>query len=294
MGYQHIINLYKEQTILMFKEVFAMEKIHGTSAHITWKAKEKEVLFFSGSASHTHFVSKFNIEDLKRRFSNIFVTSNVTVYGEAYGGKQAGMSGTYGKDLKFIGFDVQVGDYWLSVPNAEDVCIKLGLEFVDYVKVSTDLASLDAERDKDSVQAVRNGCGEGKMREGVVLRPLIELTTNNGERLMAKHRRDEFSETKTPREVSSEQFKVLEDAKEIAEEWCTEKRLWHVLDKLPQATDLKSMKLVIDAMVEDVYREAEGEIIESKEVTKAIGSKTATMFKAEIEAKKEFESKVEN
>lgn len=29
MSYLHIPNLYKDQTILMFKEVFAMEKIHG-------------------------------------------------------------------------------------------------------------------------------------------------------------------------------------------------------------------------------------------------------------------------
>ena len=29
MSYQHILNLYKDQTILLFKECFAMEKIHG-------------------------------------------------------------------------------------------------------------------------------------------------------------------------------------------------------------------------------------------------------------------------
>lgn len=38
MGYQHIPNLYKEQAILAQSECYALEKIHGTSAHIKFKA----------------------------------------------------------------------------------------------------------------------------------------------------------------------------------------------------------------------------------------------------------------
>ena len=202
MGYLHIDNLYKQQIILMFKECYALEKIHGTSAHVKWVAKSQEVKFFSGGETHQRFVDLFNISELKQKFSEIFVTSDVTIYGEAYGGKQQGMSSTYGKDLKFIGFDVKVGDLWLDVPNAEDVCNKMNIEFVDYVKVSTDIDALNHERDKDSTQAIRNGCGVGKLREGVVLRPLIEMTLNNGSRIITKHKRDEFKETKTARVVS--------------------------------------------------------------------------------------------
>jgi hypothetical protein len=55
------------------------------------------------------------------------------------------------------------------------------------------------------------------------------------------------------------------------------------LDKLPQDINIESMKLVIDAMVEDVYREAEGEIVKSKEVTKQISGKTAIMFKKRLQ-----------
>ena len=32
MSYMHIDNLYKNQDILLFKECYALEKIHGTSA----------------------------------------------------------------------------------------------------------------------------------------------------------------------------------------------------------------------------------------------------------------------
>jgi len=282
MGYLHIDNLYKNQTILIFKECYALEKIHGTSAHISWNSKEQKVQFFSGSENHEIFISLFDVDGLRKMFAEIFVTSNAIIYGEAYGGKQQGMRETYGTDLKFIGFDVKVDQMWLNVPNAESVCKSLNIEFVDYVKVSTDLISLNAERDKHSIQAIRNGCGEGKKREGIILKALIELTKNNGDRVIAKHKRDEFNETKTPREVSQEEFKVIEDAKSIAEEWVTEMRLKHVLDKFPQDINTESTKLVIDAMVEDIYREAKWEIVESKEVKKCISNKTANMFNKKL------------
>src|ERR1035437_1258194 len=278
MSFAHIDNLYKNREIMMFKEIFALEKIHGTSSHITWKHKEKILKFFSGSEKHSKFVKIFDVPLLTKIFSEMFIDSDVKVNGEAYGGKQQGMSATYGKELKFIGFDVRIDEMWLSVPNAENVCQKLNIEFVDYVKIPTDLAAIDAERDRDSVQAVRNGCGEGKLREGTVLRPLLELTKNNGERIIVKHKRKEFIETKTPREVSPEEFAIMTNAREIGEEWVTEMRLTHVLDKLPKGLDVRSTKLVIDAMLEDVYREAKGEIVESKEVTKSICNKAAQLF----------------
>lgn len=281
MGYLHINNLYKDQSILMFKECYALEKIHGTSAHIGWNFETKTINYFSGGEKHENFVKLFDKESLIEKLSLAFPTYNVIVFGEAYGGKQQGMSNTYGKELKFIGFEVKVGDHWLNVPNAEEVCQLLNIEFVEYVKCSTDLESLNFERDRPSTQAIRNGCGNDKKREGVVLKPLIELKTNNGDRIIAKHKGEEFKETKTPREVTPGQLEVLTKATEIAEEWVTEMRLEHVLQKLPNVT-IENTRDVIEAMIEDVYREAKGEIIESKEVSKAIGSKAAILFKRKI------------
>lgn len=283
MGYLHINNLYKDQTILIFKECYALEKIHGTSAHLKWSCKDKKLNYFSGGENHERFVKLFDNDFLVSKLSELFIDSDAVVYGEAYGGKQQGMSKTYGQELKFVAFDVSVNNLWLEVPKAESICNALNIEFVDYVKVPTDLESLNAERDKPSTQAKRNGVEDDKIREGVVLRPLVEFIMKNGSRVIAKHKRDEFKETKTQREVSQEQFKVLEDAKAIAEEWVTEMRLKHVLDKLPQDINVESTKMVIDAMVEDVYREAKGEIIESKDVTKFIGSRAALLFKQKLQ-----------
>lgn len=281
MGYLHIDNLYKNQEILMFKECYALEKIHGTSTHITYKIQDGKPMlsFSSGGENNAKFVALFDKEVLMEKFQGL---ANVTVYGEAYGGKCQGMSGTYGKVLKFITFDVKIEDCWLSVPQADEFAKDLGLEFVDYVKISTDIKDMHEQRDRPSVQAVRNGCGD-KKREGIVLRPLIELTKNNRERIISKHKGDDFKETKTKREVSPEQLKVLSDAKEVAEEWVTPMRVVHVLDKIENPC-MEKMPEIIKAMFEDVRREGDGEIEWSKAVSKAISSATAQGVKGHFQA----------
>lgn len=283
MAYMHISNLYKSQEILLFKECYALEKIHGTSSHIGWKFENKQIHFFAGGESHEKFLALFDQAFLKAKFEEIFPDVDATIYGEAYGGKQQGMSHTYGKELKFIGFDVQVGELWLNVPNAEDVCKKFNIEFVHYDKIEVNLDNLNAYRDAPSVQAIRNGCGDDKKREGIVLRPLIEMRLNNDERVICKYKPDEQMENKTKREVSPEQLKVLEDAKAIAEEWVVELRLVHVLQKFPNDVNMESVGNIIKAMIEDVYREGKNEIIESKAVEKAIGKKTVELFKRKLQ-----------
>ena len=192
--------------------------------------------------------------------------------------------------LRFVSFEVKIDEFWLAVPQAADVVEKLGLEFVHYKKVPTDLDALDAERDAPSEQARRNGVVGDVPREGIVLRPLIELVGNDGYRIVCKHKRDEERETATPRKVvDPAQLAVLTRATEIADEWVTPTRLAHVLGKLEMggvAATFERMREVIDAMVEDVVREAKGEIVDSKEARTAIGRKTAQVFKLRLEAQK--------
>lgn len=289
MGYMHIELLYRPaaQQILKAPEVYALEKVHGTSANVAWNADApgQELHFHSGGESHTRFVGLFDAASLAAKFRSVG-HSQITVYGEAYGGKQQGMSATYGKELHFIAFDVKVGDLWLSVPDAVAVVEALGLEFVPWVKVTTDLPSLDAERDRDSIVAVRRGMGPGKKREGIVLRPLVETVNDFGERLIAKYKCADFEERATPPPVNDPaKTAVLTEAAAIAEEWVTPQRLAHVLDKLqPDGVllDMKSTPVIIKAMVADVYREAAGEIVESPAVASAIGKRAAQLFKARL------------
>lgn len=283
MGYMHIENLYKNQRILEHEECYVLEKIHGTSAHILWKAAEKKLIFFSGGVGHEPFTQLFDKENLRSLFEMISKTNKLSVdiiiYGEAYGGKLHGMSKSYGKELRFVAFDVKVGEIWLDVPFAAEFCSDLGVEFVDWDRCPAEIESLNFYRDKPSTQSIRNGCGEEQIREGIVIRPIVEQVYTNGSRFIVKHKRNEFMETKTPREVDPEKFEIVKNAQTIASEWVTEMRLTHVLDKLPIQIDMKNTRLVIEAMIEDVYREAKGEIVENDNVRKQIGNRTAVLFK---------------
>ena len=278
MSYMHIGNLYKDQRILLFRECYAMEKIHGTSSHL--KLKDGKLTFFSGGSAFQNFVALFNIPELTQKFIDLG-RNEVTVFGEAYGGKMQGMAHTYGPNLKFIAFEVCIDEYFLKVENAHNVCDKLGLDFVHYVRIPTNIEDIDRERDAPSVQAVRNGITEPKKREGVVLRPIEEFKDSSGGRVLAKHKGEGFCETKTPRSVDAEQFEVLSKAKEIADEWCVSVRLEHVLDAFPDA-DMKDIPKIIEAMYDDIIREAKGEIIDSKDVKKAIFTRTAILFKQKL------------
>lgn len=280
MGYMHISNLYRPeaQDILLFKECFALEKIHGTSAHVSWS--DGQIHLHAGGESAVNFAKLFDIEALTNNFLAMG-RPKVTIFGEAYGGKQQAQSWRYGKTLKFVAFDVHLEDQWLDVPNAAQFCARLGIAFVHYKRVPTDLAALDAERDAPSAQAYLNGVEGDQPREGVVLRPLKEFSLG-GHRVICKHKRAEERETATPRVVDDPaKLKVLSDAEAIATEWVTPTRLEHVLDKLPGA-GMSDTPKVIAAMLEDVLREGAGELIDTPEARKAISKAAALLFKKHV------------
>lgn len=288
MGYMHIANLYKDQKILNFKRCYVLEKVHGTSAHIKWD--KGQLTFYSGGEKHERFCQLFDHEALRNAFTEMG-HDEVTVHGEAYGGSQQKMGHTYGPDLRFIVFDVMVGDVWLNVPNMDQVAKRLNLEVVPWKEVATELDILNAERDAPSEVAVRRGMGNDKTREGIVIRPLEEMTINNDHRIIAKHKVEKFGERNTPQDVKNvdpNKLVVLSEAKAIANEWVTEERLRHVIDHLTyngMEPGIEKTGAVIKEMVADVYREASGEIVESREATSAIGQRTAQMFKQYLQEK---------
>lgn len=281
MGYMHIPNLYRPeaQKILEFKWVYVTSKIHGTSAHISWNPKDNMIHFFSGGSKYEQFLTLFDYKALEAVFIERYKDRRVMLYGEAYGGSQQKMSHTYGPDLKFIVFDVMIDDHYVDVPTAERIANHLGLEFVWWTKSSTDEEELNKYRDQDDPQAIRNGMGEGHKQEGIVIRPPFEFLMNNGEPLRVKHKRDDFAErVNTPK--NPEDIKVLEEAKAIADEWTTPMRFFHVIDKIPNILKRDEfIPIVINAMVEDVYREAKDEIVEGKKAKQEIARATVSLFK---------------
>jgi hypothetical protein len=249
--------------------------------------------FFSGGEKRETFVSIFDQADLGRRFAEIFHTppTKVVVYGEAYGGKMQGMSGTYGTKARFIAFDVAINDKWLQVEHAKRLTESLGLEFVPFNLVDCTPEALNAERDIPSRIGVINAQRDGvtdyvpKPAEGIVVRPVIELDYPNGSRIIAKHKRSDFSERKSKADTNLNPDKALAlaNAEAVAAEFVTEMRLSHVVDKLKgtvgRELTFADIPEVIDAMMEDVLREGAGEVENTKPNRKAIGNATAKMLK---------------
>lgn len=87
MGFMHVDNVSRNDSILRFKTLYESEKIHGTSSHIRWH--EGKLSFFSGGAKHDSFVALFDQEFLTAKLTEKFGIENnpIIIYGEAYGGK---------------------------------------------------------------------------------------------------------------------------------------------------------------------------------------------------------------
>ena len=292
MSYFKIPNLYREPDALTLpeKECYAMEKLDGTSAHIGWKSPN--IHYFSGGSKYETFKTIFNEASLVRGFEMLFgPEDSVKIYGEAYGAKVQGLSHRYGDQLRFCAFEVQVNGTWLPVPEAQKIVEYLGLEFVHFVKVPCTVEALNAERDKPSVQAERNGMGV-QDSEGIIIRPLTERTREDGTRCIWKHKQDRVREMKTPRSLDPDKNKVLEDARAIAEEFVVEERLRHVMDSLAvsygkTAEDLKieDTPALIAQMVNDVNTECVGEFVRTKETDRAISKRAAVLFHAHLKSR---------
>ena len=277
MGYLHINNLYKEQIVLYFKKVWATEKIHGTSAWILYK--DNKLQFHPGGAKIAYFISLFNEPELLKKMKELFGDEVVFLHGEHYGGKIKSMKDTYGDKNAFVMFDIRVGESWLSFDKVQLLGEKLGLDVVDGTIVNSNIKKLNEQRDLPSVQAKKNGIKKDMMREGIVIKPLIEMVSNNGDRVIAKHKGDKFRETTTTRKVvSKDKLKVYKEATDIASEWVTPMRLNHILDKIINI-DITITGNVIKAMVDDIIREGQDEVEVSREAKTAIGKRTSIMFK---------------
>lgn len=81
------------------------------------------------------------------------------------------------------------------------------------------------------------------------------------------------------RDVDPAKRQLMEDAQSIADEWVVPMRLNHVLDKVGGELTIQRTGEVINAMIEDVMREAFGEIVDSSHVRKAVGGKVAKLYK---------------
>lgn len=111
----------------------------------------------------------------------------MVLYGEGYGAKiQSG--GGYRPDQGFVLFDVWFEGLWLERSNVEDIAGQVGCDVVPIVETGTLHKMIDIVRAGDDLSR-----WPGVVMEGLVARPVVELQSRRGERVITKLKRKDFA-----------------------------------------------------------------------------------------------------
>jgi len=185
------------------------EKIDGTNIRVIWDGSS---ISFRGRTNRAEIPS-FLLETLNRmftsegydRFYDAFdIDANseqfVCLYGEGYGKGIQKVGKSYKSDgTDFVLFDVMINGVWLDWDDVEDAAFKLEIPVVPRVAYGTL---------HDAIDLARDGFNSGKgdfMAEGLVMRPLVELQTKMGKRIITKVKCRDFP----PKDGSFKRFPVV-------------------------------------------------------------------------------------
>lgn len=108
------------------------------------------------------------------------------LYGEGYGGKIQGGSKTYGPEQDFVLFDVSVGKWWLGREAVNAIAAQFGLRAVPALSFGTLHNAVAMAKD-----GFKSTWGDF-WAEGIVARPVVELKTRSGARVIAKIKHRDF------------------------------------------------------------------------------------------------------
>lgn len=166
------------------------EKIDGTNIRIEWLAGHGIKL--AGRTDNAQIPS-FLYDRLNEIFppnkidTCIDKTDSLVLYGEGYGAKIQKGGGNYIPDgCDFILFDVLVDGWWLKREDVVDVAVKLGIKYVPITAMGTLSGAVElAEHGFDS--QIGN-C----IAEGLVIKPIVELQTRAGNRIITKIKHKDF------------------------------------------------------------------------------------------------------
>ena len=162
------------------------EKVDGTNIRVLWGGSQ---VGFKGKTDRAELPGPL-IEKLRNLFPAdkmaTFFDDPVCLYGEGYGAKiQKG--GKYRDDQDFVLFDVRVGDWWLKREDVEDIASKLDIDVVPVIGQGTLRTMVDRTR-----EGFLSEWGDFPA-EGIVARPLVELKSRNGDRIITKIKGKDFA-----------------------------------------------------------------------------------------------------
>jgi len=172
------------------------EKVDGTNIRVLYDPWECSIAFKGRTDKAQIPLYLLNslmsiFRDKEECFAEIFERKEVCLYGEGYGAKIQKGGGDYKRDGQdFVLFDIKVENWWLQREKVEEIAKKLRLFTVPTVHVGW-LCHL-VSKVKEGVQSA---WGDFEA-EGLVARPLVDLRTQAGERIILKIKARDFRERK--------------------------------------------------------------------------------------------------
>jgi hypothetical protein len=166
------------------------EKVDGTNIRVIIQGGR---VAFGGKTDNAQIPAKLFTRLQERFLDNVTLPrlldkfpAGAVLYGEGYGaGIQSG--GNYRPDQDFVLFDVLVDGWWLDRFNVAEVANYLGIKSVPIVGLGT-LAEMVTLCEK----GFQSHWGHFRA-EGVVAKPLVELKTRSGERVVTKLKCKDFT-----------------------------------------------------------------------------------------------------
>ena len=160
------------------------EKIDGTNIRICWDGYRVSFMGRTDKAQIPgHLLAKldelFGGESKEELFEQTFGKKEVILFGEGYGEKIQKGGGLYGK-VNFRLFDVYVDGFWLISEAVDGIAKTFGIETAPFMLHGTL---------EDGVEYIKDH-PKSKLRdaemEGIVGRPLVQMFSRTGERIMVK------------------------------------------------------------------------------------------------------------
>ena len=162
------------------------EKVDGTNVRVMWDGTRVTFGGRTDAAQMPTFLLS-RLQDLFPPEKLGIHTGPVCLYGEGYGAKIQKGGGNYKADgVDFVLFDVRVGEWWLRWEDTVEVGVELGVDVVPRLGVGTL---------HEATAIVQGGLEShwGKFpAEGLVVRPLVDLKTRAGHRIIGKLKTADF------------------------------------------------------------------------------------------------------
>lgn len=186
---------FRDITVEFLKDCkwIGKEKVDGTNIRVYWDGYKVQIGGRTDRAElHIdllkHIQSKFCTNEAEQLFEQMFGDKEVYLFGEGFGaGIQKG-GGCYSKEKSFILFDVLVGDYYLQMPNVEEIAKAFDVPVVPVMKTGTLQELVDFVKSKPNSQVAI----EPYTIEGLVAVPEVEVRSRDGSRVIVKIKVEDF------------------------------------------------------------------------------------------------------